>query len=261
MNSTVLSPRDLESLHFEKRYFQTDNRFIVLDDLTAGYHHPSVIDFKLGTLQYTDTTSGEMRRWRKVKADATTSATLGYRLGGIRAYKPAAGKWMTRKSRYGKRLTESTMHDALHFYLNDGKRTRVEIIPKVVERLRGVLRAVEQQRAFDFVASSVLIIYESSPPIDKLHFCKPDPSPRVDVKLIDFDHAIILADFPNHSGNAGAAIGLRNLIKVCVSMPFFKFIRWCIHYSSLAHFLSCRYLRRISSRRHARTATPICPRT
>jgi hypothetical protein len=42
------------------------------------------MDLKLGTKQYTVDTPSEKRKKRNVKAVATTSAKLGFRLGGVR---------------------------------------------------------------------------------------------------------------------------------------------------------------------------------
>lgn len=57
---------------------------IVLQDLTYGFTHPCVMDLKMGTSQSTRSQSAAKKKWRSAKVNATTSAKLGVRLGGIR---------------------------------------------------------------------------------------------------------------------------------------------------------------------------------
>ena len=57
---------------------------IVLQDLTHGFINPCVMDLKMGTSQSTRSQSAAKKKWRSAKVNATTSAKLGVRLGGIR---------------------------------------------------------------------------------------------------------------------------------------------------------------------------------
>lgn len=51
----------------------------------------------------------------------------------------------------------------LRRFFNDGRRTRLELISSFIERLKSFLAAMEAARPdFDFIASSVLLIYEGS---------------------------------------------------------------------------------------------------
>jgi hypothetical protein len=204
-----------------KRRFQTENRYIVLDDLTHGYMHPCVMDLKLGTKQYTVDTPHEKRKKRKVKAVATTSARLGFRLGGVRVYKSSLKEWCVKKSSYGKRLTERTFEEALHFYFNDGKRLRTELIPRFIDKLKQLLKAMEtHSTCFDFIASSVLLIYEGAP-YSKGSLSAESRGGRLDVKLIDFDHTVIKSENPALAkSDSGAAYGIRNLIKMLEVLLF-----------------------------------------
>src|SRR4051794_34107059 len=110
------------------------------------------MDLKLGTKQVSHDASSGKRRKGSVKAAATTSAKLGFRLGGARIYQPSTRAWAIRHGSYGKRLTEKNVQDALVFFFNDGRRTRTELIPRFVDRLKQLLVALESQRSFDFVA-------------------------------------------------------------------------------------------------------------
>lgn len=56
--------------------------------------------------------------------------------------------------------------------------------------------ALKQNRKFDFRASSVLLVYEGDT-------SDLNARPRVDVRLIDFDHTEILSDNDDEEDNAG----------------------------------------------------------
>lgn len=58
---------------------------IVLENLTAGYKHPCIIDLKMGRRSWDEEVHDELEiSWRKIRANATTSSDLGFRLGGLR---------------------------------------------------------------------------------------------------------------------------------------------------------------------------------
>lgn len=57
----------------------------MLENLTAGYKYPCVIDLKMGTKAWDEEVHTDLQiKWRKIKVRATTSADFGFRLGGLR---------------------------------------------------------------------------------------------------------------------------------------------------------------------------------
>ncbi len=56
----------------------------------------------------------------------------------VQVFRPATGGYVVRTGQYGKRLSEKTFVDALKFFLDNGMRTRLELIPPFTRLLKGV---------------------------------------------------------------------------------------------------------------------------
>jgi len=189
------------------RKAQQPNYFILLENLTANYKQPCVMDLKLGLKNYCSKVhTARTVLHRTIKCAATTAKTLGFRVSGIRVYRASKDQFIVRNnkdSRFGNRLTEKTLLRLMEYFLSDGIRTRVELIPKFTSKLLKLLDALEKQTKFDFLASSVLLIYEGA--------YQKNCNNQVDVRVIDFDHATIW-----HEGKAtdyaGVKVGIRSIL-------------------------------------------------
>eukprot|EP01121_Diplochlamys_sp_Union-15-3_P004934 TRINITY_DN15144_c0_g1_i1.p1 TRINITY_DN15144_c0_g1~~TRINITY_DN15144_c0_g1_i1.p1 ORF type:complete len:340 (+),score=30.13 TRINITY_DN15144_c0_g1_i1:90-1109(+) len=190
---------------FEVRHFQRSNQFIVLENLTASYSHACIIDLKLGQRPYTPKLHSEKKIiQRKVKASGTTTAKLGFRLSGIRVYIPSKDIYIVKRSRYGNRLSDKTLTRSVELFLNDGLRIRSELIPLFISQLESLLNALTKQDRFDFMASSVLLIYEGN-------YSKTSTPTKTDVRLIDFDHARLKSE-DDVDDESGIKVGISSLI-------------------------------------------------
>lgn len=99
--------------------------------------------------------------------------------------------------------------EALDFFLNDGLRTRVELIPNFIQKLEALLGALKQQDTFDFIASSLLLAYDG----DYKDVNQGGRDVEVDVRLIDFDHAVI-KEPRNHDDDSGIIAGISSLVDI-----------------------------------------------
>lgn len=164
--------------------------YIVLEDLTAEMSKPCAMDMKVGTRQR-----------------FTTSTLLGFRLCGMRVHRRSGLHSVDRL--FGRGLTPETVEDAIAAYLFDGKTYRTELIPSILVGLQRMISVLEDPLfPFRFYTSSLLFIYEGD-----LQASKGRGPPRVDIKIIDFAHAIPKAD-KDGEGDDGFLFGLRNLL-VC----------------------------------------------
>lgn len=153
------------------------------------------MDLKLGRRNYIKQNdySTQKKKWMDIKCTATTSAKLGFRLSGAQVYKPSLEKYAIRKSKFGNRLSESQVISALEFFLNDGIRTRYELLPFFISRLRKLVNALADTSHLDFVASSLLLIYEGECCSTTSRPTRSNSSTTLkqDVRLIDFDHTVV----------------------------------------------------------------------
>jgi hypothetical protein len=146
------------------------------------------MDLKMGRKGWSEQDHDELEiQWRKIRAHATTSSDLGFRLGGLKVYRSTLDDYLVRESRYGNRLRQKTLLAVIRSFLSDGQRTRVELIPRFIKKLKRLNNALKENRRFDFRASSVLLVYEGED--DSLN-----NRPKIDIRLIDFDHTEILSE-------------------------------------------------------------------
>jgi hypothetical protein len=160
--------------------------YIVLEDLTAGMSKPCAMDMKVGTRQR-----------------FTTSTLLGFRLCGMRVHRWSGLYAVDRL--FGRGLTPDNVEDAVAAFLFDGKTVRTELVPSILVGLQRMISVLEDPTfPFRFYTSSLLFTYEGDSQATK------GRPPRVDIKIIDFAHAIPKSD-KDGEGDDGFLFGLRNL--------------------------------------------------
>ena len=189
------------------------SKYLVLEDLTAGYARPCVLDVKMGAQTWAPDApaakaAAERDKWLPQQA-------LGFRVTGMRVWLAGAGGgWAVADRGFGYSLAEATAGAAVAAFLHDGARVRTELVPPILAALRRVEAWFEAQADHAFYGSSLLFVYEGEPG---------GGSPRADVRMIDFAHVWPLARAPAAGGGAGAApeqaprdwnylAGLRSLI-------------------------------------------------
>jgi hypothetical protein len=213
------TPKYYGTIHYEEkkvkvRRFQKVGEFIVLENLTKPFNRPCVMDLKMGSRTYRDEmTTIDIAR-RKVKSSSTTSRTSGFKISGLRVYQPVCERYLIRRFIRRNRLItdeDTSLKKNLALFLFDGVKYRLELVKLFLVKLQGLYDALEKCRQFDFMASSVLLIYEGD------SSCKHS----VDVRLIDFDHTIIRDDSSTIFDQAGIRFGLRSVMSY-----FRKILYW-----------------------------------
>ena len=57
--------------------------YIVLDNAVSRFHHPSILDLKLGMQSHSDLMTAEKKQHHIMRCSSTTTASLGFRFSGM----------------------------------------------------------------------------------------------------------------------------------------------------------------------------------
>jgi len=191
------------------RRSQKKGKFLVLENLTKGFKKPCVMDLKLGNKNYRDNMKANKIAKRKIKYSATTAASSGFRISGLKVYQPARDAYAIRKFIRRNRLISDqdlTLLNTLSLFLFNGMKYRLDLVPLFLEKIQSLIDMLSKCTEFDFIASSVLLIYEGDITIS-------EENPSVDIRLIDFDHTIIYSNTTDVADESGIRIGLTSLME------------------------------------------------
>ena len=204
---------------------QTSNgntwEYIVLENLTSGVVHPSVIDLKMGTRGYGDDASLMKIAQQMVLVAATTSSSLGFRLCGMRVWQINDGTYKVLDKQYGAScVVKENMINALITFLDNGNLIRDEFVPEYLDALRKIEAWFEKQDACRFYSASILLIYEGDMPsrMPSSPILLPPPAVTEEretaglwkVRIVDFAHT-----HPSEQGRLDESFltGVRGLIQ------------------------------------------------
>lgn len=198
--------------------------YIVLEDLTAGYRKPCILDVKMGVQTWDE--DAAPAKVESERSKYPPQQKVGFRLTGMRVWNANERKYREHGRSFGYKLHEGTLTRAFEEFLWDGQRFRVEVAEQILTKLDDIEAWMAEQSSFRFYGSSLLIIYEgeddtpSSPsgdwiPQSRYGVRQRDPSPartplRVDVRMIDFAHVWPITDGPQ-GRDEGYLLGLRSL--------------------------------------------------
>jgi inositol-polyphosphate multikinase len=153
---------------------------IVLENVTAGFKRPNVIDLKLGARLWDDKAPEAKRRKLDEVSDATTSGSLGFRIAGMKVHRPDRkakpdgrfqehieieddGYWSYNKQ-YGRAFSAETVHEAFVEFFG-GEETlkksgrRLEVVKRLANEVKKLALVLEREESRMYSAS-ILMVHE-----------------------------------------------------------------------------------------------------
>ncbi|GMH44876.1 hypothetical protein BSKO_12833 [Bryopsis sp. KO-2023] len=159
-------------------------KLLALEDVGARYSKPSVIDIKIGYRTWYNSSDERYVARARAKDEATTQASLGFKICGWQVYKHSKEKICRGSKSFCKTMSEGQVDRAFCDFADNETGLGPEsvfggtfgAIPQLLE----LHSWFQHQRMFHFYSSSVLIFYEGSAA------CPEDLNVRV--SMVDFAH-------------------------------------------------------------------------
>ncbi|CAL2042128.1 unnamed protein product [Caenorhabditis brenneri] len=171
-----------------------DREFLVLEDVTAGYQTPAILDLKMGQVTYDPLAKPEKIKKESIKYPP--QATMGLRILGYRIHQ-ADQTVEVRDKDWGKKFDETNVQDGLREFFSARHADLKQVLQEALQKLESIKNFFESQKSFQFFASSLLFVYEADKrlPIN------------LKIVMIDFSHAFT----SNGKRDEGYLFGIQNL--------------------------------------------------
>lgn len=180
--SLLLCKKQAEKLHRQligDENVTVSQKYILLENVTAKFNHPCILDLKMGKRQYADIDSDKKRLSKIQKCESSTSSTLGVRLCGMQVYQIDSGRYIFTDKYCGRTLSVDGFRSSLKEFFNNGRTKRFDILPEIIERLQTLCETINSLIKYRFYSGSLLIVYDGLPQTN-----------LIDVRMIDFAHSI-----------------------------------------------------------------------
>ena len=209
--SHIMQSKDLKDLEIKKwvpkffgiEQFESDadgiltvSNFLVLEDITAGFELPVVMDIKIGKIVYGPDASPE-KKARANNHSWPTRDPLGFKVSGLLAHslKPEDedqlnqdGNVYSKKS-FGQKLTPETVSKVPETFYNFEFDEKIQTVNDMfVKKLKSILKVFEDQSQYHIYGSSLLFTYDANA-VRKFRKGKlsiHEFEPFLNIKLIDF---------------------------------------------------------------------------
>ncbi|CAF3914153.1 unnamed protein product [Adineta steineri] len=210
--SLQLCKKQAEKLHRQligDENVTVSQKYILLENVTAQFHNPCILDLKMGKRQYGDIDSDKKRLSKIKKCEQSTSSKLGVRLCGMQVYQVDSDRYKCTDKYKGRILTIDEFRSSLVQYIDNGRNQRLDILPEIIKRLESLYQTINSLLKYRFYSGSLLIVYDGSP-----------QSNLIDIRMIDFANTILGTStndesVNNHIGpDRGYLYGLEQLIGI-----------------------------------------------
>jgi len=192
------------------RSFKNGNfgSFLMLENLTAKYRNPCIVDIKLGNRQYGDFASEEKKQSQKKKCDKTTSKDLGLRICGMQYYDSSSLTYHCFDKYYGRSLDKAGFHKLIAKFFKDSNGSlREDVCLHLLMKLQKMRETIVGIDGLRLYGASLLIVFEGHP-----H----DTDAKLDARLIDFANATCngVNGSPHVGSDSGTLFGIDNFIQL-----------------------------------------------
>ena len=194
-----LIPRYIETVHFDEQYIQ-------LEDITHDFQRPCIMDVKIGTKSYEPSASAS-----KIQEEVRKfppQQHLGFRVQGVKVFNTSEGQYETYDKYYCRDQDYDALVELFRIFLGGSEesmireRNRVNLLPRMIDRLREMRDRIAPIQEYTFVASSLLFVYEAVGPAFG----------KMDIRLIDFAHVLYEREFQQEY-HQGVLRGIDSIIK------------------------------------------------
>ncbi|KAJ4459567.1 putative Inositol hexakisphosphate kinase 2 [Paratrimastix pyriformis] len=163
--------------------------YVMIQDITAGFQRPCVLDIKVGTRQYDDDAPPHKIRSHTLRSQTTTSGSLGLRICGMQVYQSTTLCYMCLDRHCGRALSKEAFPGTVRQFFHNGHRLCREVVRIVRAQISRIEALFTRQRSHRLYSSSLLLVY------DGVMVAGPEERPAddlvcsTDVRIVDFAHA------------------------------------------------------------------------
>ncbi|KAJ5067753.1 inositol polyphosphate kinase [Anaeramoeba ignava] len=175
-------------------------RYIVMDDLTAGYSKPCMMDIKMGTRGHGLDADPEKARIQTEKCLKSTSSSLGFRLAGRKVYLKEKKEFTKFERKVGQTMPKEQFPKELYQFFFNGVEFFEELQKFYLEKIEKFYDLMIQFKKLRSFSSSLLFLY--------------DGEGKLNPKLYWIDFAHSYDNIPEGQDEDGFVFGLKNLIQI-----------------------------------------------
>ena len=163
---------------------------LVLSDVTLPYKRPSIMDVKVGHQTWYDGAAPEYIEKCKMKDNASTSSTLGFKVCGLQLYNGQENDFWRPGKQWSKHLDVEQVRKVVAMFCGYGSSSMIcierqaALLNSIIAEVQAIRQWFENQKSFHFYSASLLVLYEG---IDRDEHGRL-LEPNVKIYLVDFAH-------------------------------------------------------------------------
>lgn len=144
-------------------------KYLCLQDVSDTFQNPSILDVKIGALTY-DKEASESKI-EEERSKFAYGEICGIRILGMKVFDDEKQLYVSQEKTFLRQLSPDTMTSALNLFLTKDKFVNSLMLCGFIHKLLRLDDWFSKQRAFAFVGSSILFIYESTLSVWKIWIC------------------------------------------------------------------------------------------